>query len=220
MVLLFQRMSLYLQNPLFMMRTFLFLFVLTCFKSHAQSTYAVISQPEYNVLFDGYPNIIRVGWWKKPQVVEFVGEGMQVKKTGQQGTFECTPRGVKLSKIHAVNTKTKDTVASYTFRVIPLPKPAVYLGEAREGEKVKNRSLLALAVKLDDDAPISSTYEITEWEITFPNDNKLYTGTGNQLTAEVVEKIRASSDGSVLNVAVLYSGTGVPRKFTRVKFTL
>jgi hypothetical protein len=104
--------------------------------------------------------------------------------------------------------------------VIPLPKPAVYLGEAREGEKVNNRSLLALAVKLDEDAPISATYAITEWEITFPNDNKLYTGTGNQLTPEVTEKIRASSDGSLLNVAVLYSGTGVPRKFTRVKFTL
>lgn len=181
---------------------------------------AVISQPEHNVLYDGYPNLIKIGWWSKPAVVEYLGESMEVKKTERNGYYECIPRGVKRAKLVAINPKTKDTVASQVFRIIPLPKPIVFLGTTREGEKLTNRAQLPILVRYGESVPLTGTFEVKEWEISFSNDNQLYTGTGNQLSAEVQGKIREAAEGTMMQLSVLYSGTGIPRKFTRVKFTL
>ena len=205
------------------MRTYIsltFAFLMSIQLSYSQSIELVVGQPDYNVLYDGYPNLIKIGWWSKPPPVEYFGEGMEVKKTNRKGYYECTPRGVKRAKLVAINSKTKDTVATQAFRIIPLPKPIVFLGMTREGEKLTNRAQLSILIRYAESVMITGTFEVKEWEISLSNDNQLYTGTGNQLSAEVQGKIREAAEGTEIQLSVLYSGTGITRKFTRVKFTL
>ena len=195
-------------------------FLMSIQLSFSQSIELVVGQPEHNVLYDGYPNLIKIGWWSKPSNVEFVGEGMEVKKSDRKSYFELTPRGVKRAKLVAINPKTKDTVATQSFRIIPLPKPIVFLGTTREGEKLTNRAQLPISVRYGETVPLTGTFEVKEWEISFSNNNQMFTGTGNQLSTEAQSKIREAAEGTEIQLSVLYAGSGIPRKFTRVKFTL
>ncbi len=201
-----------------MMRTVLIAFVFICLSANSQSINVLIGQPEHNVLYDGYPNLIKLGWWSKVSSVDYVGEGMEVKKSDQPGYYECTPRGSKRTKLFAIHSKTKDTVAKQEFRIIPLPTPTIFLGTAREGEKLTG-ALNLLSVKFDESVSLTGTFSVSEWELSFQGRDQLYTGQGNQLTTETMQALKEAPDGCVVNLAVLYSGTGIPRKFTRVKFT-
>jgi hypothetical protein len=197
--------------------TILFLGTFQCVLSQT----GVISQPQYNVLFAGCANTVQIGRQDSEKNTTLIADGMDIQLLNAvSGTYTFTPRGKDITSLVILNETQTDTLDIIEFRVLPIPDAEIYLGTYKNGEIIKNKSNLNISLKLPSYVPVEANMTIEDWTIILGSDEKEYTGTGNMLSAEVVNVIQSAPKNTSLQLYVAYKTNGKGIKRQTITFTL
>jgi hypothetical protein len=187
----------------------------------AQSDQVVIAQPDYNILYAGCANTVQVG--RKDGITDFVlqAEGMDIQlQDPVSSIYIFTPRGKDRISLYFLNNTQTDTLDFKEFRVLPLPPAEIYLGDAKNGEILTNRTASVLSLKLPAFVTVNANMTIADWSASLDDDKKLFYGEGQQLSVELMEKIKNAPKGAVLHLEVAYKTNGKGIKRQKLTFTL
>jgi hypothetical protein len=197
--------------------TILFLGTFQCVLSQT----GVISQPQYNVLFAGCANTVQIGRQDSEKNTTLIADGMDIQLLNAvSGTYTFTPRGKDITSLVILNETQTDTLDIIEFRVLPIPDAEIYLGTYKNGEIIKNKSNLNISLKLPSYVPVEANMTIEDWTMILGSDEKEYTGTGNMLSAEVVNVIQSAPKNTSLQLYVAYKTNGKGIKRQTITFTL
>jgi hypothetical protein len=186
----------------------------------AQQT-AVISQPEYNVLYAGCSNTVQIGRQDAEKNTVLRAEGMDIQLVNSvTGTYTFTPRGKDIISLYILNETQQDTLDIIEFRVLPIPDAEIYLGNYKSGETIKTRTNNQIALKLPSYVPVQANMTIEDWTLTLSSDKNEYVGTGDTLSNEAVLAIQAAPKNTTLQLYVVYKTNGKGIKRQTVNFTL
>ncbi len=181
----------------------------------------VISQPQYNVLFAGCANTVQIARQDTEKNTIMIADGMDIQLLNAvSGTYTFTPRGKDITSLVILNETQTDTLDVIKFRVLPIPDAEIYLGSYKNGEIIKIKTNLNINLKLPSYVPVQANMTIEDWTITLGSDEKEYTGTGNILSAEVVNVIQSAPKNTSLQLYVAYKTNGKGIKRQTINFTL
>jgi hypothetical protein len=104
----------------------------------------------------------------------------------------------------------------FVFDVQNPPKPELFLGICKDGEAYPINILSAqrkLIAKYADNVPIDALFTVISWEIYVSGNPRLITGTGSELTDEVINLIRSANSETKISITATVSGPdGIMRK--------
>ena len=198
----------------------LVIFLLGTFQSGFSQT-AVISQPQYNVLYAGSTNTVQIGRQDTEKNTVLLAEGMDIQVVnGINGTYSFTPRGKELISLYILNESQQDTLDIMEFRVLPIPDAEIYLGTNASGATLSNKTNLTINLKLPSYVPVQANLSIEDWTITLSSDKKEFAGTGSKLSEEAMTAIQNAPKNTTLQLYVAYKTNGKGIKRQTVNFTL
>lgn len=166
-----------------MKATLTFLAALNLLTVLAQKQQVAIEFPEYDIIFRGYDNQIKLAVDKiDPSKLKIVGEGCEAQKSGEANTYILrvkTPEKTASIAVLMVDGKQTDTLTTKNFRVMNLPVPELYLDNRVSGDSV-NSSTHELVIGYPAEFPIHLDVTIKAWEVNL--NGKIISGSGNVLT--------------------------------------
>lgn len=154
---------------------------LSIFAFQTLSQDVAIELVEYNVLYRGYDNVVRLSA-KKSKKTEIILTGINVEivkssdskyivKAGNGRTAELVVLSKQKSKI--------DTLYKKLYRVNEMPDPTIYWGASESGTKSK-KSEKFLFAKYPGNVPLNATHSIKKWELIY--GDKTISGIGFDLS--------------------------------------
>lgn len=170
------------------MKAFLFLLMLyTCFSVKAQSL-PQISEPQTNVLYHFYPNLVQLKLADDDyNDYIFVNEACEISLYDKTNTRLASnnfiikiPWKVMKDTIHFQLFNRADMekeLAVVSFSIINPPIPIIYVDGVMEGGKCAKRPLKVEA-KTPPEAPIKLSHEINYWVMEI-GDKEVFGGNGN-----------------------------------------
>ncbi len=171
----------------------------------------VVSLPELNVLYRGYPNVIQGVASGYDQTI-LTGNGVTLTKTATG--FIGTPGAGKSCSIaiSGKNSVTNKTVplGKFEFRIFPLPKAELFLGQFGSGQSVGVKPLRdsrEIIAKYSD-SPLKASFSVSSWEITMSGAPRPVSGKGPIVTEEAKKLLAQAKPGTTVAISATYSGMG------------
>lgn len=188
-----------------------------CFLSYgiAQNENIIISFPELPVLYEGYDNLIQVGFVsKKEKQLTIECRGCDTIKLIDSDLNHYVIRPGETDKVQlTVKDKRNRKLHDFEYRVVKVPRPFLIIDGNESNQKlVEVPSKLAL--KTRSDVPIIASYPIIKWKIII--GDKEFTGSFSDVSDKVKSHIRALEKGLVI-IEVEYSWV-YGREFVREVF--
>jgi len=170
------------------MRLFISAFLLIPFLSDAQGT---LNLSEMNVLWNGYENKIEIASGQFKKKFRVVGENMKLTPNGKNKYIVIVHSNDKEAKIHVVSRNGKDTLKTYTYRIMVLTNPAITLGYSSDGGIISMNDTILHAgygpnINFADDSFEIIDYSLQIWDYEVSE----LKGEGNVLSAEIQNIIR------------------------------
>jgi gliding motility-associated protein GldM len=178
-----------------------------------------LSLPHLNVLYRNYPNPLECTVSGYDEAILTADNGASLTKVG--GAYVIKPSNS--SRTCTVYIKGKNSITNkmvalgqVEYKVLPLPKPQVYLGNIESGSKVSSitlRQLNQLFVKYDESVPLNIPYQVKSWTISFPGTPlKDKDGKGNNISNVTNSEFKQLKKGNTVIINVEYEGAGMIRQ--------
>lgn len=191
---------------------------LICYSSFSQIT---LGFPEYNVVYRGYDNKIKIGAGAETAFLDLESDQAQIFRT--DSCFILKPHAsAKNITVIARNFKDKNVVGTWQFRVLNLPAPTVFWGVSPAGSPVVTLDKVNLRVGYDENSVLEHPgFEIINYQVNSPLiATPLPLITGGAITQEVIDaltKAKSANKGKpvAFNVTLQVKGRdGLIRKMT------
>ncbi|ASS47681.1 MAG: hypothetical protein A3D31_17805 [Candidatus Fluviicola riflensis] len=170
-----------------------------------------VSLPDMNVLYRTYDNKVQGVASGYDQTI-LTGAGVNLIKSGNQyiGRVNTTGRTATI-KISGKNNATGKTesLGTYTYRVMNLPKPSLYLGSIENGataDKPSINSSRMLNVRYPEGIALEAKYEIASWEIQVGNSPRSERGTGKVLTEDALRLLKQARPNDNISITAKFKG--------------
>jgi hypothetical protein len=166
-----------------MKNLFLLALLFQVLNTHAQAPVAAIEFSETNVLFRGYPNRVlpAVSNNDSGELI-LAGVNVSIEKEENSEYFIVKPSRERMAKLFVILKKNDilDTIKTVECRVLNLPRPSIFWGQAESGETA-NIKETSLRVGFPESLPLSANFQIESWQMIAQNDT--ISGKGNTLIA-------------------------------------
>ena len=164
----------------------------------------VVSLPDLNVLYRGYDNKVQGTASGFPSDrVTLSGSGVTLSKKGE---FYIAKPGSGREATISVNGKKEDgssvNLGSFKFRVLPLPKPTIYLGQVEDGSNIPANVLRAsnrLFAKYPPEVPLNVKFSITKWTMNLTGAPREVSGTGGALNSQASSMLKNAKKGNTVS---------------------
>lgn len=195
--------------------------VIACLMSSLSFGQVALGMPEYNVVYRGYDNKFEIGAGEDTRFV--VLESSEAEVFRGDSCFYVRPNGPeKTMTLIVKNLKENKVLRTYEYRVLNLPVPSVYIGDALEGTTVVTLNEAQVRVGYEENAVLQSAgFDVLSYEVTSVSiANPLPVISGSKITPEVMDaltKAKAANKGNpvTFNLVVQAKGKdGLIRKRT------
>jgi gliding motility-associated protein GldM len=174
----------------------------------------VVSLPEMNVLYKGYSNKV-AGAASGFQTYSLSGAGCSVKKTGDGWVATVSKTSKAREASISITGKNADgaskNLGKFPFRVQPMPKPNIYLGNLENGGSYSAstiRTQAALFAKYGPGIPLNASFSVVRWNISSSTGEREISGKGKILSGAAKGVLKQAKKGSVISIFVEGSGPG------------
>lgn len=168
------------------------------------SAQLVVENPTYNVLYRGYANIVQLGSDNGDTTLRVVcGPGLTATALGK-GKFQVLVSGSSSSSTISVANK-KNMLFTQTYTIKNLPAPELVWGSTSSGKPVFDRSVERLAVRYPENVPLTGSFSIVSYTVSASGASKTFSGTGSQLTRQLLEWIEQLPNGTSVTITAKYS---------------
>ena len=174
----------------------------------------VVSLPEMNVLYKGYTNKVE-GAASGFQTYSLSGSGCTVKKTGDGWVATVSKTSKAREASISITGKNADgasaNLGKFPFRVQPMPKPNIYLGNLENGgsyAKSTVASQAALFARYGAGIPLDASFSVIRWNISSSTGEREISGKGKILSGAAKGVLKQARKGSVISIFVEGSGPG------------
>ncbi len=171
--------------------------LLACLMAGFSFGQVALAMPEYNVVYRGYDNKFEIGAGADTRFV--VLESSQADVFRGDSCFYVRPTGPeKTIKITMKNLKEDKVLKTYEYRVLNLPVPSVYLGDALEGTTVVTLENASVRVGYEENAVLQSAgFDVISYEVNSVSiANPLPAITGAKITPEVIDALRKAKEAN------------------------
>jgi hypothetical protein len=177
-----------------------------------------------NILYLGYKNKVEFGTSDGRPFEIFIEDGELISDTlvneeteTDSIVYYLIPSGLKTTKVLFLNPTTKEPFDTIVFNILPLPKPELYWGIAKDGEKV-SRSEIRFYARYPPEIPLNTSFRIKSWELVIPGATGApIIGTGNTLDETAMSSLRLAKPGSSVSlITTVASPDGIHRKIAGV----
>jgi hypothetical protein len=186
--------------------------LIACFTSTFSFGQVALAMPEYNVVYRGYDNKFEIGAGadtrfivlESTQAEVFRGDScFYVRPTGPEKTITLTMKNLKENKV----------LKTYEYRVLNLPVPSVYIGNALEGTTVVTLDQELVRVGYEEATVIQSAgFEVISYEVNSVSiDKPLGVINGTRITQEVMDaltKAKAANKGKQITFNLVVQAKG------------
>ncbi|MDF3027078.1 MAG: hypothetical protein K0S23_1385 [Fluviicola sp.] len=186
--------------------------LIACFASTFSFGQVALAMPEYNVVYRGYDNKFEIGAGadtrfivlESTQAEVFRGDScFYVRPTGPEKTITLTMKNLKENKV----------LKTYEYRVLNLPVPSVYIGNALEGTTVVTLDQELVRVGYEETTVIQSAgFEVISYEVNSVSIEKpLGVINGTRITQEVMDaltKAKAANKGKQITFNLVVQAKG------------
>lgn len=169
-----------------------------------------ISLPGLNVLYRNYDNVVE-GVASGFDETILTAADISLKKSGNQYIARPTGSGRSTSiTIKGRNTKTgkTETLGTYPFRVMNLPKPSLFVGQFENGATISvsdAKNLRVQNVKYPPEILLNANYEVKDWILELPG-GKTESGLGKMLNEKAINLLKQVKSGMIVTFTVSYKG--------------
>lgn len=165
----------------------------------------VVSLPDLNVLYKGYDNkVMGTASGFPPDKISLSGSGCSISKQGN--FYIAKPTGNGRTAFISVNGKKDDgssvNLGKFEFRVLPLPKPSIYLGSTEDGSNIAANVLRAqtrLFAKYPPEVPLNVSFSVTKWTLNLTGAPREVSGNGSTLSSEATSMLRNARSGNTVS---------------------
>ncbi|MDH4474387.1 MAG: GldM family protein [Fluviicola sp.] len=170
-----------------------------------------VSLPEMNVLYRTYDNKVQGVASGYDQTI-LSGEGVNLIKSGNQYVARVNTTGrtatIKISGKNNATGKT-ESLGTFSYRVMNLPKPSLYLGSIENGatsDKPTINAAKMLNVRYPEGIALEAKYEIVSWEIQVGNAPRPAKGTGKVLSKEATDLLKQARPNDNISITAKFKG--------------
>lgn len=170
-----------------------------------------ISLPGMNVLYRNYPNKIEGVASGYDQTI-LVGNGVVLTKSGSSYTGNPGPGrdcSIAISGKNSVNNETV-SLGNYKFRIMNLPKPALFFGTFESGSEVSPttvKNTFLLFAKYPSGIVLDATFNVISWEVQIIGGPRM-SGFTNVLNTKAKDLLKTVKSGTDIVITAKYKGTG------------
>lgn len=173
-----------------------------------------IELPELNVLYRGYNNRAVATASGFPETV-LSPTGATIQRSGSE--YIVKPGSGRTATL-AVSGRTADgrtvQLKRVQYRVLPLPDAALYWGAQKNGGRASVGEA-KLFTKYGPEIPLSATFSLVRWEMTSAGASRSVRGTGDKLSQDALNMVRATPTGRLITISCQYRDpAGVLRRTT------
>lgn len=195
--------------------------LITCLICHFSFSQVALGFPEYNVVYRGYDNKIKIGAGAETAFLDLESDQAQIYRT--DSCFILKPHAsAKNITVIARNFKDKNVVGTWQFRVLNLPVPTIFWGVSPAGSPVVTLDKVNLRVGYDETLILENPgFEVVNYQVNSPLiAAPLPLITGGAITQEVIDaltKAKTANKGKPVefNVTLQVKGRdGLIRKMT------
>jgi hypothetical protein len=164
--------------------------LITCLICHLSYSQIALGFPEYNVVYRGYDNKIKIGAGAETAFLDLESDQAQIFRT--DSCFILKPHAsAKNITVIARNFKDKNVAGTWQFRVLNLPTPTVFWGVSPEGSPVVTLDKTNLRVGYDENSILENPgFEIMNYQVNSPLiATPLDPITGGAITQEVIDAL-------------------------------
>lgn len=195
--------------------------LITCLICNFSFSQVALGFPEYNVVYRGYDNKIKIGAGSETAFLDLESDQAQIFRTDSCFILKPHPSAKNITVI-ARNFKDKNVVGTWQFRVLNLPTPTVFWGVSPAGTPVVTLDKVNLRVGYDENSVLEHPgFEIINYQVNSPLiATPLPPIAGGAITQEVIDaltKAKSANKGKPVgfNVTVQVKGRdGLIRKMT------
>lgn len=186
--------------------------LIACFVSSFSFGQVALAMPEYNVVYRGYDNKFEIGAGADTRFV--VLESTQAEVFRGDSCFYVRPTGPeKTITVTMKNLKENKVLKTFEYRVLNLPVPSVYIGNALEGTTVVQLDQAVVRVGYEENAVLQSAgFDVISYEVNSVSIEKpLGVITGTKITQEVMDaltKARAANKGVPITFNLVVQAKG------------
>jgi hypothetical protein len=164
--------------------------LIACFVSSFSFGQVALAMPEYNVVYRGYDNKFEIGAGEDTRFV--VLESTQAEVFRGDSCFYVRPTGPeKTITVTMKNMKENKVLKTVEYRVLNLPVPSVYIGNALEGTTVVSLDQAMVRVGYEENAVLQSAgFDVISYEVNSVSIEKpLGVINGTKITPEVMDAL-------------------------------
>ena len=184
------------------MKTTVLIFLSIFFSTGIYAQYGVIAQPEFNVLFMGYDNLIIPKIPSNEEIILDIDGATAVKasRPGEENGYYIRPNSSKSVSIKLSGKDKKGTIKEYgNFNYMVKEFPLAEL-QTLEISKVAGAKL---KVGMDASSPLTANFHITGGEIILENESINFNG--DVISPTLIEKAKT---GTNVKIKVNYNRVG------------
>ncbi|MCH2233020.1 MAG: hypothetical protein MK078_02120 [Crocinitomicaceae bacterium] len=164
----------------------------------------VVSLPKLNVLYRGYPEneVLGTASGYPQDKISLKGNNCQIVQRG--GKYYAEPGSGRTASITVVGRNEDGTsvnLGTMNFRVLPMPKPTIYLGQIESGSEISRNQLAAqtrLFPKYPPSVPLDASFSVVSWTLSVSGAPREAKGNGPTLSQEAKTLLRNAAVGSTV----------------------
>ena len=164
----------------------------------------VVSQPNLNVLYKNYDKNEVIGTASGFSQDNISLKGTNCRIVQRNGKYYAEPTGGSNASISVVGRKEDGSslnLGTFNYRVLPLPKPDVYLGQALNGSTITGSTLrnsTGLFAKYDASVPLNVQFKVTSYSVSISGVNQQKKEGSNRITPEVKSYLNNARRGNTV----------------------
>ncbi len=179
-----------------MKTTLIFLFIFFSVGLFGQESTVAIEIPEYNVLYRGYSNKVRIAVTNHQlKDIRLEGKNLNIKSTEEKNSFILEPTGKnRKAELFVFRIKKKDTtlIRIIEYDVLYMPEPTFYWGKYSEGELVNSKYLKLFAL-YSSEIPLKASFSILEWEMQLDSNTVRSKGSSLKKAEDLLKNVEKPS---------------------------
>lgn len=167
---------------------YLGVFVLGIGTINAQYEVYAFGNPEMNVLYRGYNNKLKIALGEDCANCQIIPFNMIISKSDE--LYIAKPGSQRTAELLFVDSLTKDTVKTLSFKVHNLPDPQIYWGGKVSGTKANTNSSL-VQCKYGPSVPLVVNFEVIRVQLSADYINETITCEGERLSDSFLKAVRS-----------------------------
>lgn len=182
----------------------MFFTTIACF---AQEPVAAIEQRDFNILYRGYDNKIKVAVSNNDGCeIIITGQNCTIKDQDDFGYYAVNPGNGRIAYLNVSLVDGNDTtlIARNEYRISRMPYPTLYWGAAKSGSKAARSSRLVQA-KYPPEVPLNAYFKVTHWKM-YVADSLVAEGDGGNM--KNANEFLSTPNENAIGVVIVVTCTG------------